>query len=450
MKEIDAITIGAGGGAYPAAFRLKRSGYSVVMVDDKGVMSGNCLSEGCIPSKAVIETIHNYVKLRRLKDFRLDYSDIVTRKDDVQKLRYGQHQDELKEAGLELIKGHAKLIDENTVEVKTGNGTERYRADHIIIASGSETVIPGIPGSNYALTSREFYSMNPAVRDVPGSIAIIGGGYIGLETGSFLSLMGSRVTVIEMLDSVLNTMDPEIVEKTLPLLPKMDIITGAAVRSINKDGKKITVEYSRNGSKKRIDVDSAMLSIGRRAVLPEGIDDLGIKYDKKGITVNSAMQTSIKHIYATGDVNGVTPLFHAAKRQSIVAANNIMAEDVPTDYFDPLSVPYTVYTIPQIAFAGLTPGMAKKRGINYTEGTFSMSRDSMAQIFSEMQGEITILFDDRLKIIGGYVIGNDAGNLINEIGLAVSKGLSARDFAEMAHQHPMTFEGLNEIARKFY
>ncbi len=121
-----------------------------------------------------------------------------------------------------------------------------------------------------------------------------------------------------MLDSVLNTMDPEIVENPLPLLPKTDILTGAAVRSINKDSKKITVEYSRNGSEKRIDVDSAMLSIGRRAILPEGIDNLGIKYDKKGIRANSAMQTSIKHIYATGDVNGVTPLFHAAKRQPIV------------------------------------------------------------------------------------------------------------------------------------
>ncbi len=130
----------------------------------------------------MIETIHNYVKLRRLKDFRLDYRDIVKRKNDVQKLRYGQRYDEFNEANLELINEHAKLIDEDTVEVRTGNGIDRHRVDYIIMASGSETVIPGVPGSKYALTSREFYSMDSAVRDIPGSIAIIGGSYIGLET----------------------------------------------------------------------------------------------------------------------------------------------------------------------------------------------------------------------------------------------------------------------------
>jgi len=422
----------------------------VIMVHEKGVMSGNCLFEGCIPSKAIIETVHNYAKMRKLADFKIDYNAIVQRKDEVQKIRYKQHSEELKEADLELIKGKAKIIDENTVEVQTEKGNERYRADHIIIGSGSETAIPPIPGSQYAITSRDFFIMNPAVKNIPPSIVIIGGGYIGLETGSFLSLLGSNVTIIEMLDRVLSTMDSEIVDKTIPLLPKMNIITGASVTSIKKENGKAMVEFSKDGKPSSVIADEVMLSVGRKPVYPEGTDDIGIKHDRRGITVNSAMQTNISHIYATGDVNGITPLFHAAKRQSIVAANNIMANDQPTDYFDPLSVPFTVYTIPQMAFVGITPEMARKRGIAYTKGSFSMSKDSMAQIFDEMQGEITVLFDDRMKIIGGYVIGNDAGNLINEIALAVSKGLSLRDFAEMAHQHPMTFEGLNDLARKFY
>ncbi len=149
-------------------------------------------------------------------------------------------------------------------------------------------------------------------------------------------------------------------------------------------------------------------------------------------------------------MNGITPLFHAAKRQSLVAAHNIMSDGKLTDYYDPLSVPYTLYTIPQMSYVGITPEYAIRNNIEYTEVKYDLKEDTLAEAFDEMYGEITLLVDKRMKIIGGYAIGNDAGNVINEIALAVKNGLTARDFAEMAHQHPMTFEGLDTAARKLF
>ncbi|MCW6169211.1 MAG: dihydrolipoyl dehydrogenase [Thermoplasmatales archaeon] len=450
MDHYDVITIGAGGAAYPAAFTLKRSGHTVLMIDKKGVMSGNCLSEGCVPSKAIIENVHNYVKMRRFGNYSLDYAKLVELKDHVQNVRYEQHTEELSKAGLSIKKGTARLVDDHTVSVDDGTGMARYSADHIIIASGSDTFIPKFPGAEFAVTSSSFFSISPKIRHLPNSIVIIGGGYIGMETASFLSILGTRVYVIEMLPKPLATLDPEPVNALLTLLPGYESYMNSTVKSIERIVDGYRVNFDHGGSMDHIDSEFVMLAVGRIPIFPEGTEELGVRYQKHGIIVNNGMQTSVKNIYATGDVNGITPLFHAAKRQSLVAANNIMAGDRLVDYFDPLSVPFTVFTIPQLSFVGILPEQAKKENIKFTTAEFSLDHDAMAQINGEMVGKIRLLVDARMKIIGGYAIGNDAGNIINEIALAISKGLSIRDFAEMAHQHPMTFEELDSIGRQFY
>ena len=153
MEEYDVVTIGAGGAAYPAAFRLKRSGYSVVMIDEKGVMSGNCLSEGCVPSKAIIETVHNYKIIKEFSDFKMDYKDILKRKDEVQKMRYRLHSEELESAGLKIIKGTARILDKHTLEVDTATEKLKLRFRHLIIGSGAYTYVLKIPGAEYCITS---------------------------------------------------------------------------------------------------------------------------------------------------------------------------------------------------------------------------------------------------------------------------------------------------------
>ncbi len=451
MEEYDVITIGAGGAAYPAAFRLKRSGFSVIMIDEKGVMSGNCLSEGCVPSKAIIETVHNYKIMREFTEFKLNYGDIIKRKDHVQEMRYRQHAAELKEADLEIIKGTAKLLDTHTVEVDTGKEKMKLGFRHLIIGSGAYTYKLNIPGSEYAITSADLFKIDPAVKKIPDSLVVIGGGYIGVETASFMSILGSKVTLIERSDRLLTDMDAGIVDKLTGMLPEMVINLNNEVKSIEKAGNKFkTIIVDENGEKVSILSDMVMMATGREPLIPEGTAQCGIEMDRHGIKVNSAMQTNIPHIYATGDVNGITPLFHAAKRQSLIAAANIMAGDTAVERFDSSSVPFTLFSIPNMSFVGITPDTARQGKIEYSAVTYPMIEDSMAEIHNEICGEITMLFDKNLKIIGGYVIGNDAGNLINEIALGIHKGLNARDFAEMAHQHPMTFEGLDSAARKLF
>ncbi len=451
MEEYDVVTIGAGGASYPAAFRLKRSGYSVAMIDEKGVMSGNCLSEGCVPSKAIIETVHNYKLIREFSDFKIDYSDIIERKDHVQKLRYRLHGRELEEAGLKIVKGTAKILDKHLLEVDTGKDKLKLGFKHLIIGSGAYTYKLKIPGAEYAITSADLYKIDPPVKSIPKSIAVIGGGYIGVETASFMSILGSRVKLIERSDRLLTDMDPQIVDRLTGMLPEMDINLNNEVKSIEKygDGFK-TIIVNENGEKSAITSELVMMATGREPLIPEGTEECGIEVTRKGITVNSSMQTNIPHIYATGDVNGITPLFHAAKRQSLVAAANIMAGDTQVERFDSDSVPFTLFSIPNMSFVGITPQLAMERNIEYRAVSYHMIEDSMAEIHNETCGEITMLFDRNLNIIGGYIIGNDAGNLINEIALGIHKGLNARDFAEMPHQHPMTFEGLDSAARKLF
>jgi len=451
MKSYDVITIGAGGASYPAAFRLKKSGYSVIMIDDKGIMSGNCLSEGCVPSKAIIETVHNYKRMSDFGDFKINYQNILKRKDKVQMLRNESHRKELEEAGIEILKGVAKIIDSSTVEVKTETGNIKLNYKHLIIGSGAYIYLPKIKGIEHAITSADLFRINPKVKEIPKSIAIIGAGYIGVETASYMSIMGARVELIERVNRILMEMDSEIVSKLYPLLPNMRVHFNNEATSIEKNGHgyKTTI-IDNNGKSDSVETDLVMMAAGRMPLIPEGAKELGIKFDRHGIQVNSAMQTNIPNIYATGDVNGITPLFHAAKRQSLIAANNIMSGDVPVEHFQSNSVPFTVFTAPHMSFAGITPEKAKELGIKYTQVKYKMADDSLAEIYNEMGGEINLLFDENYKIIGGYVIGTDAGNIINEIALGISKGLTARDFAELPHQHPTTFEGLDTAARKLF
>ena len=184
MKSFDVVTIGAGRASYPAAFRLKKAGFTVIMIDDKGIMSGNCLAEGCVPSKAIIDTVHTYKRISDFGDFRINYRDILKRKDKVQILRNQLHRKELEEAGIEILKGVAKIIDSSTVEVKTEAGNIKLNYKHLIIGSGAYTYMPQIKGIEYAITSADLFRIDPKIKDLPESIAIIGGGYIGVETAS--------------------------------------------------------------------------------------------------------------------------------------------------------------------------------------------------------------------------------------------------------------------------
>jgi dihydrolipoamide dehydrogenase len=461
--SVDVLTIGAGGGAYPAAFMLASAGLTVVMVDPKGVMSGNCLAEGCVPSKAVREMAHHMNRSVRFREYGIeggrgvDYARIVRHKDRVQEARYAQHQKELESmSNLRLLKGHARFLDAQTLSVDHGSGSERIRSRYVIVASGSDIFIPPIPGASLCLTSRDFFALNPAVVDIPESLAIVGGGYIGIETAAMYRVLGSAVTVFESAEEILGGMETVLVKELRSLLdPSIRILTDVSVDEIRKGDCGFEVRYRKKrwvegteSAGESLTVQKVMMAVGRHPVIPEGAERLGVGIESRGIVVNPAMQTAVPHIFATGDVNGITPLFHAAVRQSIVAAHNILGGGRSCDQFDPSSVPTTIFSIPEAAYVGITEDHARKQGLSVLKGEYRYSEDSRAQILGEPGGGIRLLFESgSLRLIGGSVVGVDAGNLIGEIGLALSGGLTAYDLSRFADQHPMASEGIGKAAR---
>lgn len=452
MIEVDVLTIGAGGGAYPGAFRLAKAGFSVLMVDKKGVMSGNCLAEGCVPSKAIREQIHTYLRFKAFskKDLDIDYKDIIAKKDEVQNIRYKLHEEELKAfKNLKLMKGVARFKDEHTVVVESDKGEETIKAKYIIIASGADVFVPPIKGKEHAITSTDIYKLNPNLTYVPKEFAIIGGGYIGLETAFYFANLGSNVYIFEKLDRVLAGIDKYATNTLLKYLPKnIKIFTSVEVQEIGlKDNKKV-VYYKQDDTAKSIEVDEVLMAVGRKPVIPEGADKF-LKISK-AIEVNRACQTNIPHIYASGDVNGKVPLFHTAIRQSLVCAYNIMANNTPIDYADFDNVPFTVFTIPAMAFVGITKEKAESLNMDIVEASFDLKEDSRAEIYSE-EGELKLFFDAKsLKLVGAYIVGIDAEQLVSHLGLAIKLGASARDLAEYQDQHPMTQECISKAARKLF
>ncbi len=466
MRKLDTVTLGAGGGAYPAAFALARAGQHVVMIDSKGIMSGNCLAEGCVPSKAVREV----AELRRRAiaagtrigvtlpehttsptSSRVSYSAVLAHKDRVQETRYRQHDAELSELTehLELLKGTARIMDPHTVEVDGPSGREQLQADHIIIATGSDVFVPGISGANLCVTSHDLFRLGASVTSLPGRLAVIGGGYIGLEVACMMHALGSEVTIVEALDQLLWGMDPGFVDLLAGGIdPGIEVILGAKVTGIEASGGSRRVLYEKGGAPSQLDSDLVLMAVGRRPVIPEGATDIGLELEGHGLAVEPTMQTNHRHIYAPGDVNGRSMLFHSAVRQSLVAAHNILAGNNGVDRMSFASVPTTIFTAPAGAYVGLTRKSAQEHDVAVIESAYSLEGDSRAQILDETYGEIRLFFEDQsLRIVGGWVVGIDAAQLIGEIGIAVATGATAFEMARFADQHPMAAEGISRAAR---
>lgn len=455
--EYDLVTLGAGGGAYPAAFRLARLGWRVLMVDPKGVMSGNCLAEGCVPSKTVREVARLLVRQHRMSEFgaggslEADYAKAVAHKDAVQRLRYDQHRRELARIqNLELVSGIGRILDARTVEIQTPKTAFRVRTGHILIATGADIVMPPIPGAELCLTSHHLFKLSPDLTMLPPTAAVIGGGYVGLETACMMAAFGVRVTLFERSPDLLSGLDRSMVGALLPLLdPAIRILTEIEIRSVEKKDTSFLLRFRHEGQDEHASFGAVILATGRKPVFPDGLETLGIETSRTGIHVNDALQTTHPHIYACGDVNGRKPLFHAAVRQSLAAASNMLAGAVLADRVDFSSIPLTVFTLPAAACVGILPDEARRTGLELIESRYDFEEDSRAQILGETEGGIRLFFDpESLEIRGGWVVGVDAGNLIGEIGLAVAQRLTARDLARFADPHPMASEGIGKAARK--
>ncbi|WP_218033394.1 dihydrolipoyl dehydrogenase [Mycobacterium botniense] len=465
-KLVDVAIIGAGGAGYPAAFRLAAAGREVLMADPIGNLGGDCLAEGCVPSKAVREAALSYQRARRgpladisgppgpdLLDATSRWHTILRRKDAVQQMRYDQHRNELKESAVHFVAGGARVVDENELEVETDAGEVRRVGFHsLVIATGSAPSRLPIPGAELAATSHELFRLG-ADLVFPHRPVIIGGGYIGVETATILEHLGAAPVILELTDQLLPGFDRDLADfLARSLRGRVRLELGAAVTGIERSGTDFVVRYrsAHDSTEDSVVGDLVVMATGRVPVLPDGIEHLTVKLDHhRAPLIDATIRTTNPSVWAPGDVNGKSMLFHSAVRQSIVVAHNILAGGASADRMDFTAVPFTVFTDPELASVGLTEAKAAEQHRDVVVGSYDYTVDARAQILGETIGYLKLLFDAHsARLLGAQIAGVDAAHLVAPLALALNEGLDARALAEVAFPHPMISEGINAAARQ--
>jgi dihydrolipoamide dehydrogenase len=454
---VDVVVVGAGGGEYPAAFLLAAAGRSVVMADPLGNLGGDCLAEGCVPSKAVREVTVMAARARRQAEFGLrgqapeaDCPEVLARKDQVQRARYDQHTAELASSQVRFHAGRARIVTPDAVEIEDSGGPHRYTFGDLVIGTGSAPSRLAVPGAELALTPNDLFRLG-ATLAFPERPVIIGGGYIGVEVASMLQNLGARPTVLEATGSLLPGFDTGLAEGLRAALARRVCIhTDAFVTAIERagGGAGYRVQYRHGGEDTVAEGDAVVMATGRHVVLPDGVEHLGLT---PGVppAVDHQLRTASPRVYAPGDVNARSMLFHSAVRQSLVAAHVILAGGQPVDAMNFEAVPMTVFTEPEAAHTGLTQDAATRRFGDVTVTRYDYAGDARAQILRETEGLITLVWDGHSgRLVGAQVLGADAAQLIAPLALAVQAGLPAAALAEAAFPHPMISEGIGNAARE--
>ncbi|PLC64866.1 dihydrolipoyl dehydrogenase [Vulcanisaeta sp. EB80] len=462
LSNYDVVVIGGGGGGYHGAFELSKGGYKVLLVDDKGNLGGNCLYEGCIPSKSVSIAIYLMEKLRNILNsvgntdinkVKILWENVIDHKDNVQYIRYLQHIREIKEhENVDFVKGIARVVDNHRVVVEAIDGSWRREVEgkYLLVATGSTAIRIPVPGAELAIGSEELFGYKTKYRKVPDNVVVIGGGYIGVEVASALSSLGVKVTIVEMLPRILSGWDQDIVSQIEERLRSkgVEILTNSKVIGIKEEAGQKVVEYERkDGSKGSVAGSEIIMAVGRKPYV-EGLDTLGI-VDKGHVEVDSSMRTKVPNVYAAGDVIGKYMLYHSAVKESVIAAWNIM-HGKPIYEINFNAIPMTIFTEPEAAMVGLSEDAAKARGINYVTVQYPLADDSYAQIIGVRDGWVKLVIEkESQRIIGGVVYGEAASMIINEIALAVAVNARVKDLALLPHAHPTIFESIDRAAIRF-
>ncbi|MDX1916529.1 MAG: dihydrolipoyl dehydrogenase [Rickettsiaceae bacterium] len=454
-EKFDLLIIGGGPAGYTGAIRAAQLGLKVVCVEKRATLGGTCLNEGCIPSKALLnysekyeEAKHHFVDIGIEVDAKLNLGKMLGKKNQVvADLCKGIEGLFLKNK-ITKLQGDAKIIGPEEVEIKSSSQeTQIIKTKKILIATGSEVLtIPGvnIDGKNI-ISSKEALDIN----QVPSSLVVIGGGYIGLELGSVWRRLGARVTVIEYFSRIVPAMDTEVSDALHKILLKqgMNFIFDTKVAECaSSDSGVILKLEDKSGNKSEVTTDKVLLSTGRKPYTENlGLENVGIKANERGrIPVNTSFQTIISNIYAVGDVIEGPMLAHKAEEEA-VAAVEIMAGFA--GHVNYKVIPSVVYTSPEVASVGLTEDELKKQGREYKVGKFPFLANSRARAVGHTEGFVKILADKHTdEVLGAHIIGVDAGTLIAEIALGMEFKAAAEDIARTCHAHPTLNEAVREAA----
>lgn len=448
-QNFDVIVIGAGPGGYVAAIKAGQKGLKTAIVE-KEYFGGTCLNIGCIPTKTLIAGAEVYHKTVHAEDFGIkisgkvtpDWNRMLERKGAVvEKLKNGIGA-LLKSAGVEVFNGVGSFIDKKTVSVKNGGKTTaELIGKNIIIATGSESLVPGfIPESERVMTSTELLS----IKEIPKSLLVLGGGVIGCEFACLFAELGSKVTVVEMLPSILPNVDKEVSRTLTQQMKKsgVEILTGAPMENI-KAGKN---SVSGKVAGKELKADYLLVSIGRKPVTDSlNIAAAGIKTDEKGwIPVDGQCKTNVPGIYAIGDIGGKIWLAHLASAMGVAAIENITGKRNEFNYD---LVPGCIFTSPEIGTIGLTEEQCKEKGIEYNVGKFPFAALGKAIAIDETVGFVKIIADAETdQVLGVHIVGPHATDLISEAVPAMNLEITAKELGKAIHAHPTLGEAMMEAA----
>jgi dihydrolipoamide dehydrogenase len=448
METFDVVVIGAGPGGYPAAIRAAQKGAKTAIVE-KEQLGGTCLNWGCIPTKTLIASSELFSRMRHAESFGLgvkgasfDYAAMAKRKDDVVgKLRGGVGQ-LLKANGVTVLTGTASFQDARHVNVKAADGSEtRVEAKSIIIASGSESAMPGfLPRHERVVESRAFLSRTT----LPDRLVVLGGGVIGCEFACMAAQLGAKVTVVEMLEDILIVLDADIRRELRKQMETLGIriMTGKAMEAITADSKKVSGKVG----EEIVEGDVLLVSVGRKPVTSGlNLAAAGLTTTKSGhIEVDAGCRTKVASIFAIGDVTGISQLAHAATSQGITAADN--ATGKRQTKMESL-VPACIFTSPEIGSVGLSEDDAKKKGLSVKIGKFALIGLGKALAAGEPGGFVKWVVDAATdRLLGAHAIGAHATELIAEAATAIRAELTATELGNTIHCHPTFSESWMEAA----
>ena len=445
--ETETLVVGAGPGGYVAAIRAAQLGQKVTIVE-KGNLGGVCLNVGCIPSKALISASHRYVEAKHSEDIGIkaenvtvDFSKVQQWKASVVKKLTSGVEGLLKGNKVEIVRGEAYFVDANTVRVINGDSAQTYTFKNAIIATGSRPIeLPGFKFSNRVLDSTGALSL----QEVPKSLVVIGGGYIGTELGTAYANFGTKVTIIEGADEILSGFEKQMTAIVKRRLKKkgVEIFTNALAKGVEEREDGVTVTFEVKGETKTIDADYVLVTVGRRPNTDElGLEQIGIKLTDRGlIEIDKQCRTSVPNIYAIGDIVQGPPLAHKASYEGKIAAEAIAGKPSEIDY---LAIPAVVFSEPECASVGYFEQQAKDEGIEVVTAKFPFAANGRALSLNDTDGfmKLVVRKEDGV-VIGAQIVGPNASDMIAELGLAIEAGMTAEDIALTIHAHPT----LGEIA----
>lgn len=451
-QQADVVVLGAGPAGYVCAIRLAQLGKKVTVID-RAEVGGVCLNRGCIPSKALIYVGGLYEKISHAAEMgleiegaKLNFPKLMSWKEGVVKKLTGGVDSLLKANGCTLLKGDARFTGPKGLEVKTDRGTVQVSFNQCVIATGSRPAqLPGFEiDQNRILDSTGALSLQKA----PGSMLCIGGGYIGLELGTFYAKVGTQVTVVEAFPQLLGGVDPDLTKFVSRKLEKLgvSIRLKTQVKGCKKTERGVEVTLADESGEKKATFDTVLVTIGRTPNTDQlGLERLGLKPDAKGfIAVNPQRQTSLPHIYAIGDVAGQPLLAHKGSKEGIVAAEAIAGQK---SVYDVVAMPAVIFTDPEIATVGMTEAEAKAKGIDVRVGLFPFAANGRALSVGEPDGVVKMIGDRKTgRLLGVHIVGAEASNLISEAALALEMGAHVEDLALTVHPHPTLPETLMEAA----